>query len=155
MFTFDKFRSYLVLSKVIVFTDHPTLKYLIHKADAKPRLKWWILLLQDFDMEIKDKKGLENLVVDHLSRLKNPCLQELGMKEIDDTFPEEKLLQIDDEDAPWFTDFANYLVARIIPKGLSFQRKKKLFSDLKYFLWEDPFLFKICADRMIQRCVPR
>ena len=67
VFAFEKFRSYLILSKVVVFTDHSALRYLFSKQDAKPRLIRWILLLQEFDVEIKDKNGIENLVADHLS----------------------------------------------------------------------------------------
>ncbi|GJW90497.1 DNA-directed DNA polymerase, partial [Tanacetum coccineum] len=72
VYAFEKFRPYLVLSKSIVYTDHSALKYLLAKQDAKPRLLRWILLLQEFDVVIRDKKGAKNLAADHLSRLENP-----------------------------------------------------------------------------------
>ena len=72
VFAIDKFRSYLTGSKVIVFIDHAALKYLLAKKDAKPRLIRWILLLQEFDLKIRDKSGAENVVADHLSRLELP-----------------------------------------------------------------------------------
>ncbi|GJY64128.1 DNA-directed DNA polymerase [Tanacetum coccineum] len=72
VYAFEKFRPYLVLSKTIVYTDHSALKYLLAKQDAKPRLLRWILLLQEFDVIIRHKKGVENLAADHLSRLENP-----------------------------------------------------------------------------------
>ncbi|GJZ18598.1 reverse transcriptase domain-containing protein [Tanacetum coccineum] len=72
VYAFEKFRPYLVLSKSIVYTDHSALKYLMNKQDAKPRLLRWVLLLQEFDITIRDKKGSENLAADHLSRLENP-----------------------------------------------------------------------------------
>ncbi|GKD90403.1 reverse transcriptase domain-containing protein [Tanacetum coccineum] len=88
VFSFDKFRPYLILSKTIVYTDHSAFKYLFSKQDAKPRLIRWVLLLQGFNIEIKDKKGAENLAIDHLSRLENPNMGELAEDEITDKFPD-------------------------------------------------------------------
>lgn len=153
VFAFDKFRSCLVLSKTIVYTDHSALKYLFNKQDAKPRLIRWILLLQEFDIEIKDKKGAENLAEDHLSRLENPHMDKLNENSIRDTFPDESLMQIETNNSPWFADYANYLVGKILVKGLTYQQKQKFFSDLKNYFWDDPYLFRICADRLIRRCI--
>jgi hypothetical protein len=69
VFAFEKFRSYIVNSKVIVYTDHTAIEYLLAKKDAKPRLIRWILLLQEFDVEVRDKTGVENVVADHLSSM--------------------------------------------------------------------------------------
>jgi len=86
VYALEKFRSYLVRSKVIIYTDHTTIKYFLNKADSKPRLIRWILLLQEFDLVIRDKKGYENVVADHLSRLVN---EEVTSKEVEirDEFP--------------------------------------------------------------------
>ncbi|GKD14662.1 reverse transcriptase domain-containing protein, partial [Tanacetum coccineum] len=91
VYAFEKFRSYLVLSKTIVYTDHSALKYLLAKQDAKPRLLRWILLLQEFDVIIRDKKGAENLAADHLLRLENPHQSDLEKKENTETFLLETL----------------------------------------------------------------
>ncbi|GJR80836.1 reverse transcriptase domain-containing protein [Tanacetum coccineum] len=140
----------------IVYTDHSALKYLLAKQDAKPRLLRWILLLQEFDVVIRDKKGAENLAADHLSRLENPHQSELEKKEITETFPLETLGMVTfrgDDNAPWFADFANYHAGNFVIKGMSSQQKRKFFKDVKHYFWDDPFLFKICADQVIRRCV--
>ena len=108
VFAFDKFRPYLIGNKVVVHTDHSAIKYLMIKKDAKPRLIRWVLLLQEFDVEIKDKKGTENLVADHLSRLEGAS----DDIQVHDDFPDERILAIEDKRAvPWFADYVNYLVA--------------------------------------------
>ncbi|GKB77834.1 reverse transcriptase domain-containing protein [Tanacetum coccineum] len=151
VFAFDKFRSYLILSKTIVHTDHSALRHLFKKQDAKPCLIRWILLLQEFDIEIKDRKGTENVAADHLSQIENDEISDDS--EVDDNFPGETLMEINTKYEPWFVDFANYLVVDIIPKRMTYQQKNKFFSDLKHYFWEEPYLFKVCSDGMIRRCI--
>lgn len=110
------------------------------------------MLLQEFDIEIKDKKGDDNVAADHLSRIEKQDGND-EEPEINDYFPEEILMKIYSDKEPWFADFANYLVGKILPKNMTYQQKRKLFSDLKNFFWEEPHLFKICHDRIIRRCV--
>ncbi|GJZ26647.1 putative nucleotidyltransferase, ribonuclease H, partial [Tanacetum coccineum] len=154
VFAFKKFCQYLVLSKTIVFTDHSALRYLYIKQDVKPRLIRWILLPQEFDIEIRDKKGVENLAADHLSRLKNPDLGRLTRAEIRDLFPEERLVAISDKNNErWYADYANYLASRVLPFRSTRQEKQKFFNDLRHYFWNEPFLFKQCVDRIIRRCI--
>nr|GFB52765.1 reverse transcriptase domain-containing protein [Tanacetum cinerariifolium]GFC49445.1 reverse transcriptase domain-containing protein [Tanacetum cinerariifolium] len=101
------------MNKCIVHTDHSTLKYLFAKKDAKARLLRWVLLLQEFDFEVIDTKGAENLATDHLSRLENPYENILDPKEINENFPLETLSMVTfrgNSDTPWFSNFANYHV---------------------------------------------
>nr|GEU92680.1 retrovirus-related Pol polyprotein [Tanacetum cinerariifolium] len=102
VYAFEKFRTYLVLSKSIVYTDHLALKYLLSKQDAKPMLIRWVLLLQEFDIIIRDKKGMENLAADHLSRLENPHKHMFENKDINDNFPLETLGKISSGNTPWY-----------------------------------------------------
>jgi hypothetical protein len=90
VFALDKFRSYLLGSKVIVYSDHVALKYLFSKNDAKSRLIQWILFLQEFDIEIRDKKVSENVVANHLSRITMDFTEEATP--ISNTFPDEQLM---------------------------------------------------------------
>ena len=116
VFAFDKFRPYLIGNKVVVHTDHSAIKYLMTKKDAKPRLIRWVLLLQEFDVEIKDKKGTENLVADHFSQLEGASDE----VQVNDDFPDEQLLAIDKRAIPWFADYVNYLVAKVVPPEFNY-----------------------------------
>ncbi|KAJ9542739.1 hypothetical protein OSB04_029245 [Centaurea solstitialis] len=103
-----------------LYTDHSALKYLFAKPDAKPRLIRWILLLQEFDIEVRDKRGAENLAADHLSHLENPYMDSGGIEVIRDKFPDEDLNMIKtigEDPIPWYADFANYLTADVLVKG--------------------------------------
>ncbi|GJR65009.1 hypothetical protein Tco_0011074, partial [Tanacetum coccineum] len=102
------------------------------------------------------KKGAENLTADHLSRLENPHQSDPEKKEITETFPLETLGMVTfpgDSNTPWFADIANDHAGNFIVKGMSSQQKKKFFKDVKHNFWDDPYLFRICADQVIRRCV--
>nr|GEX61863.1 reverse transcriptase domain-containing protein [Tanacetum cinerariifolium] len=133
VYAFEKFRPYLVISKSIVYTDHSDLKYLLSKQDAKLRLIRWVLLLQEFDIIIRDKKGTENLAADHLSRLENPHKDVFKNKEINENFPLETLGKISSESTLWFANFANFYAGNFIIKGMSSQQNKKFFKDVKHY----------------------
>ncbi|PNX82924.1 hypothetical protein L195_g038961 [Trifolium pratense] len=137
VFAIDKFCPYLVGSKIIIYTDHAAIRYLLSKKDAKPRLLRWILLLQEFDLEILDKKGTENVVEDHLSRIEgiepepvpidDDCPYERLVAQIKSTlagFPLEEYTAMQPirdvcsikSNVPWYADFVNYLAAEAHPK---------------------------------------
>ncbi|RDX82144.1 Retrovirus-related Pol polyprotein from transposon 17.6, partial [Mucuna pruriens] len=105
VFALDKFRSYLLGSKIIIFSDHVAWQFLLKKPDAKPRLIRWMLLLQEFNIEIRDKKGVENL-------------GENDPMPIQDDFPDEQLLQMN-KTTPWFTNICNFTVASKFPSEVS------------------------------------
>ncbi|GKA08904.1 reverse transcriptase domain-containing protein [Tanacetum coccineum] len=105
---------------------------------------------------VKDVRRDENLTADHLSRLENPYENVLDPKEVNEKFPLETLHMVtfrSDSSTPWFADYANYHAGKFIVKGMSSQQKNKFFKDVKHYFWDDPFLFKICADQVIRRCV--
>nr|GEW31849.1 reverse transcriptase domain-containing protein [Tanacetum cinerariifolium] len=155
VYAFEKFRSYLIMNKSIVYTDHSVLKYLFAKKDAKAHFLRWILLLQEFDFKVIDTRGVENYAADHLSRLENPYENIFDSKEINETFPLESLNKVANKDpsTPWFADLANYHAENFIIKGMTSQQKKKFFKDARHYFWDDPYLFRTCADQIIRRCV--
>ncbi|XP_062103746.1 uncharacterized protein LOC133814852 [Humulus lupulus] len=154
VFAFDKFRPYLIGNKVIVYTDHSAIKYLITKKDAKPRLIRWVHLLQEFDMEICDKKGIGNLVADHLSRLEVEESENEKAVQVNDHFPAEQLFGVSDNSSvPWFSDFVNFLLSKIVPPEMTRQQLKKFYSEVKHYYWEEPILYRHCVDQVIHRCV--
>ncbi|GJT33052.1 reverse transcriptase domain-containing protein [Tanacetum coccineum] len=118
VYAFEKFRSYLIMNKII------------------------------------DTKGAENYAADHLSRLENPYKNVFDPKEITETFPLETLNAVNSyQSTPWFADFANYHAGNFLIKGMTSQQKKKFFKDVKHYFWDDPYLFRTCADQIIRRCV--
>ena len=144
VYVLEKFPPYILGSKIIICTNHAALKYVLSKKEAKPRLIRWVLLLQEFDLEIKDKKGSENLVADHLSRLHNP-----GGGDIGDTFLDDHLLAISSH-TPWYAHIMNVIVTRSIRGHWNCHQKDKFFHDLKYYFWEEPLLFYLGYDQIIR-----
>ncbi|GKA51373.1 reverse transcriptase domain-containing protein [Tanacetum coccineum] len=104
----------------------------------------------------KFRSYLHDKVSDHLSRLENPYENVFDPKEINETFPLETLNTVtshDDQNTPWFADIANYHAGNFLIKGMSTQQKRKFFKDIKHYFWDDPYLFRTCADQIIRRCV--
>nr|GFB60932.1 reverse transcriptase domain-containing protein [Tanacetum cinerariifolium] len=97
----------------------------------------------------------ENYAADHLSRLENPYENTFDPKEINETFPLESLNKVAHKDpsTPWFADLANYHAGNFIIKGMTSQQKQKFFKDARYYFWDDPYLFRTCADQIIRRYV--
>nr|GEV10034.1 reverse transcriptase domain-containing protein [Tanacetum cinerariifolium] len=131
-------------------------QYYCFLDDSKARLLRWVLLLQEFTFKVIDTKGAENLAADNLSRLENPHQNVLDPKEINESFPLETLNMVSsrgNSNTPLFADFENYHAGNFVVKGMSSQQKNKFFKDVKHYFWDDPFLFKICADQVIRRKV--
>ncbi|GJR39406.1 reverse transcriptase domain-containing protein [Tanacetum coccineum] len=157
-------KRHFMVKEGIVF-DHKISKSRIEVDKAKvdviaklprPTTVKGIRSFLEFNVVIRDKKGAENLATDHLSRLENPHQSELEKKEITKTFPLKTLGMVTfrgDDNALWFAHFANYHKGNFVIKGMSSQQKRKFFKDIKHYFWDDPFLFKICADQVIRRCV--
>ncbi|KAK1606646.1 hypothetical protein QYE76_030319 [Lolium multiflorum] len=132
VFACDKFRPYIVDSKVTIHTDHAAIRYLMEKKDAKPRLIRWVLLLQEFDLHIVDRKGADNPVADNLSRLENIAYDPIP---VNDSFPNKQLavIKVSSRDSPWYADYANFIVSKYLPPTFSAQQRRKFFYDLRHY----------------------
>ncbi|XP_058105434.1 uncharacterized protein LOC131248925, partial [Magnolia sinica] len=116
------------------------------RKDKRP----YVIHYAKFDLEIKDKKGVENIVADHLSRLNTSDSPKVT--HINDMFPNEQLFRV--SHSPWFADIVNYLTTGSIPTHWTAQDKKKFFTKVRNFFWDDPYLFKYYPDQILRRCVP-
>ncbi|XP_024009416.1 uncharacterized protein LOC112084499 [Eutrema salsugineum] len=150
-----------------IHTDHAVIKYLMSKKDAKQRLIRWILLLQEFDIEIRDRKGADNGVADHLSRIR---VEE--KLHLNDSLPEENVYAMETIpitvqekpsqppirrsyafDTPWLRHIANYLAVDIEPPQFFGYKKKKLLKEIRHYFWDEDYLYRICVYGLFRRCV--
>ncbi|KAM5546510.1 hypothetical protein ABKV19_002414, partial [Rosa sericea] len=125
-------------------SDYAVGAVLGQRKDKKPYAIYY-----EFDLQIKDKKGSENVVADHLSRI----VHEEDAQPLQETFPDEQLFGIE-VSVPWYADIVNYLVTRTFPDTLSKASKDKLKKMARHFIWDEPYLWKHCSDQVIRRCVP-
>ncbi|XP_074305170.1 uncharacterized protein LOC141640182 [Silene latifolia] len=153
VYAIEKFRAYLLGAKVIIYTDHKSIRQLVDKKDTKARLMRWVLLLSEFDIEIKDKQGSANVVADHLSRLhiNEDLVKTMGV--VDGSLPHESLYSMKAV-APWYANLVNYMVTKKFPTSLSSSQRNKIKSDSRFYIWDEPYLWKMCQDQVIRRCVP-
>ncbi|CAA7041294.1 unnamed protein product [Microthlaspi erraticum] len=146
--------------------DDAQCKHIFAKKDTKPRLLRWILLLQEFDIEVVDKKGVENGVADHLSRMRVE-----DMIPINDSMPEEQLIimilkesfdekarleevkALRDENLPWYADIVNFMVSGEVPSSFDAYKRKKFFKDARHYYWDEPYLYKRGPDSIYRRCI--
>ncbi|GKE11803.1 hypothetical protein Tco_1415354, partial [Tanacetum coccineum] len=111
---------------------------------------------KDLTLRLRIKKGAENLAADHLSRLENPDLGTFTEEEITDEFPHEHLMILKAElnnDEPWYVDYVNYIVGKIVPPNWTLEKRRRFFSQVKNYFWDEPYAFKLCSDNVMRRCV--
>ncbi|CAM8966450.1 unnamed protein product [Rhodiola kirilowii] len=108
----------------------------------------------EFDIEIKDKKGVENLVADHLSRLE-PLREKASSEElpIEDSFVGENLMRLENALTLWYDDIVNFKVCEVLPPNMNYNQKKKFAHDARRYNWDEPHLFKLCSDGIYRTCV--
>jgi hypothetical protein len=114
--------------------------------DTKPCLIRWILLLQEFDLEIRDKKGVENSMADYLLRLQ---FKESAALPINDYMRDDTLLKVSTSN-PWYINIINYIVADYIPPGAN---EKMIIRDSRLHLWDDLYQYRVCANALLRKCI--
>jgi len=122
------------------------------KKDVIACLIRWILLLQEFDLEIHDKKGAEDIVADHLSRLVVKSSSDL--LPVLEIFPDEQLMSISHSTVPWYADLMNLHLTEQMPGSWSKQERLHFLARVRLFFLDEPYLFKYCFDQIIRCCVP-
>ncbi|XP_072071898.1 uncharacterized protein [Arachis hypogaea] len=123
------------------------LKYLLTKQEFKPRLIRWVLLLQEFNIEIKNQSRAENKVDDHLSRIPHEE-DEVQQLEVNESFPDEQLMMI--QESLWFADIANFKAIGELPTNINKYIRRKLINDAKHYIWDEPYLFKKGVDGILR-----
>eukprot|EP00253_Pinus_taeda_P019898 PITA_19898 len=144
----NKFRHYITGYSVVLYTDHSAIKYLANKLVTNARITRWLILLQEFDITIKDRPGKENPVVDFLSRIP----KSIETAAVEDQFPDEHLFVVVVR-TPWYADVANYLAVGKLPKHLTPQECKQIVQKSAQFSWIGGHLFHTGADMQIRRCI--
>ena len=132
----------------MLYTDHSAIKFLANNPVTNGRVTRWLILLQEFDITIKDRPSKENPVADFLSRMPKPTDTEA----VEDLFPDEHLFAVTTK-TPWYADIANYLAIGKLPKHLSLNERKQIIHCSTHFSWIGGYLFHTGADMKIRRCV--
>ncbi|XP_070022068.1 uncharacterized protein [Nicotiana sylvestris] len=105
----------------------------------------------EFDLEIRDQKGTENQIADHLSRLENRCHVTEG-ESIKETFPNEHLLAITSDETPWYVDYVDFIASGVTLPEFIADHRRRFLHDVRFYIWDEPFLYKQCADQLVSRC---
>ncbi|GJQ89534.1 putative nucleotidyltransferase, ribonuclease H [Tanacetum coccineum] len=155
-----KFKPIYYASKTLnnAQEHYTTTKKELLAVNAKPRLIRWVLLLQGYNVEIKDKKGAKNLAAYHFSILENPHIEVLTEREIADEFPNEHLMLLKaklNDAEPWYANYVNYLVGKVVPLKWTSKKRKRFYSQVKNYFWDEPYAFKLCPDNIMRRLIAR
>jgi len=136
IYTINKFRHYITGYPVVLYTDHSAIKYLTNKPIMNGRVTRWLILLQEFDITIKDRPGKENLVANFLSQVQRTN----DAVEVEDQFPDEHLFTMTVK-TPWYIYVVNYLVVGKLPKQLTPKERKLIVQCNTWFSWIGGYLF--------------